>query len=83
MTTVSRLEEIAARVAAASPGPWSICMDEIHVEVAPYFLQPTGADTAFIDAVRDDVPFLLAEISRRDAEIESLKAALAECGVVE
>ncbi len=79
MTTVSRLEEIAARVAAATPGPWKPFADtknklwnRVGCVAAkdgrlPIAGGTNGGDAAFIAAARDDVPFLLAVVERLQA----------------
>jgi len=69
--TPKREQEIRARDAAATPGPWSAN------EPTGFVVDPTGqplaifggglqdrADAAFIAHAREDVPTLLAEIER-------------------
>ena len=70
---MSRLDEIRAREAAATPGPWFDTGDveSVGVSIAmdPYAdINPDRAvwkvNADFIAHAREDIPFLLAEIER-------------------
>ncbi len=73
------LQAIEKRANAATPGPWAIrsIMNEIVTEtrlpmsdfVVSYGL---SNDAAFIAAARADVPALLAEVRRLQAELAAL-----------
>jgi hypothetical protein len=77
----SRLKEIAARVQAASPGPWEA--DAISPDAEGKFIQgptPVGyereylpADADFMAHAREDVPDLVADLSEARAELERLE----------
>jgi hypothetical protein len=68
----TRLAEIAARVEAASKGPWTVCEDYSDVldgdghQIISHFHDPDGQFTAH---ARQDVPALLAEVERLKAEL--------------
>ena len=73
-----RLDEIQARVEAATPGPWEWDSD-LCVMLAGYEgqdpvvgvrLSPRSFDADFIAHSREDVPFLLAEVTKFRAIIE-------------
>ena len=61
-----RLAQIRARVQAATPGPWTTKT-----------LHTTLADADFIAHSRQDIPDLLAELSRLRAVIEEARARIA------
>ncbi|GGT85429.1 hypothetical protein [Streptomyces coeruleorubidus] len=67
-----RLAEIAARVDAASQGPWKVCEDYSDVldgdghQIVSHFHDADGQFTAH---ARQDVPALLAEVQRLNAEL--------------
>ncbi|MFG3170612.1 hypothetical protein [Streptomyces sp. NPDC048200] len=90
--TEEQLNEIAARAAAATPGPW-----EEHTEYGPHFYaylrgpylrgvgtlnfgdgEDAAADLAFVLHARTDVPALLAEIARLTAQRKYLIGQLAK-----
>ncbi|MEU0831241.1 hypothetical protein [Streptomyces sp. NPDC005969] len=87
----TRLAEIEAREAAATPGPWEPCPSwgqNFYANSSGSYLRGVGtinfgdgadatADLAFTLAARDDVPFLLAQLRQRDAEIAELQIKLA------
>ncbi len=62
MTDHTRLDEIRARVEAATPGPWTTKT-----------LHTTLADADFIAASRTDVPFLLNLVASLTAERDALR----------
>jgi hypothetical protein len=68
---MSRRKEIEQRVNAATEGPWN-CYPKGHCFAAAKRL--TSEDCEFIAHARDDVPYLLEELRRRD---EALKQMLA------
>jgi hypothetical protein len=73
----TRLAEIAARVEAASKGPWKVCEDYSDVldgdghQIISHFHDPDGQFTAH---ARQDVPALLAEVERLKARVAELEA---------
>ncbi|MEU5838816.1 hypothetical protein ABZ820_34845 [Streptomyces diacarni] len=74
--TPERVAEIAARVDAATPGPWRVDDDWAEIKapdldtIADYW-EPTreSGNGAFIANAREDVPALLAEVERLRAEL--------------
>ncbi|MFE3657220.1 hypothetical protein [Streptomyces sp. NPDC059165] len=76
-----RLAEIAAREAAATEGPWTVCDNYSDVlgpdgdQLASYW-NPTAEDSngEFIAHARADVPWLLAEVRRLQGEVAELAA---------
>jgi hypothetical protein len=73
----TRLAEIAARVEAASKGPWKVCEDYSDVldgdghQIISHFHDADGQFTAH---ARQDVPALLAEVERLKARVAELEA---------
>jgi len=69
-----RLDEIQARVRDSSSGPWDVSGQSVlsqvvrSIPVAQNVVSPWDAD--FIAHSREDVPFLLAEVTRLTAIIE-------------
>lgn len=91
---VERLAEIKARVDAATKGPWTLENDwTIEVSggdglIAKMQLQD-GVNAKFIVNARSDIPWLLAHISRLEAEkaecvriLESVQPRIAESAIV-
>ena len=87
-----RLAEIAARVEAATAGPWTNDSTEVHAESnrgkdgMAWASSGTGigemaikADAAFVAASRDDVPALLAHIAAVEAENARLRTLATVC----
>jgi hypothetical protein len=72
----TRLAEIAARVEAASKGPWKVCEDYSDVldgdghQIISHFHDADGKFTAH---AREDVPALLAEIQRLSERVAALE----------
>jgi len=75
------LAEVRARTDAATPGPWEADGWEIHAEPGHVWVAEScdldakdggAANAAFIAHAREDVPFLLAELARRDAALEAV-----------
>ncbi|MFE7106581.1 hypothetical protein ACFU98_35075 [Streptomyces sp. NPDC057575] len=88
----TRLTEIEARAVAATPGPWQNDQAEIHQGMpdAPDIwvawigealniddLPQSNNNARFVAHAREDIPFLLAELRQRDADIAELQAKLA------
>ena len=82
-----RIEEIRARVEAATPGPWERKGDIIWHEYEPNepFSGPplvvrddhiAGGNADFIAHVREDIPYLLARIEELEATIFWLRDGL-------
>jgi len=85
-----RLAEIRKLEQAATPGPWVIGIYERYGWPGFTIRDMQGPtheeamrDADFIAAARDDIPYLLAEIDRLDAEEARLGAALIEAALVE
>lgn len=86
-----RLKEIAERAEKATPGPWfwdggTVSKIEVDIAADPYAdLPPDNSRTweangRFIAAAREDIPFLLAELQKRDKEhFDALVGAEGEC----
>ena len=83
---MTRIEEIRARLEAATPGPWEFSNSSDVRESKGEFRAPNphngfmlvgpwtnDADAAFIAHSREDVPFLLAEVTKLRAIIEEAK----------
>lgn len=86
--TMSRLGDIAVRVAGATPGPWTTYLNNYVVPLgeATAYIDENPArtfsadiyglnrpkDVAFIAAAREDVPFLLAEVERLRTGLEDM-----------
>jgi transglutaminase-like putative cysteine protease len=75
MTDTERLAEIREREQAATPGPWIeedgfILTADGKNTVADFV--PYSANSVFMAAARDDVPFLLAEVERLTRLLEGL-----------
>lgn len=85
-----RLAEIEAREQAATPGPWESGLVGVWVEGGEYLIRLEGGASAtvnltpatrfFIAHARDDVPWLVAQVRERDAEIARLRALLTTTG---
>lgn len=83
MLTQERIDEIKARVAAATPGPWQtrfVYNMFRAVRNAPDLYQNTEpsqdwADADFVAYCADDVPDLLAEVERLRAGVTNAVAA--------
>ncbi|MFF1499703.1 hypothetical protein ACFVZR_07465 [Streptomyces sp. NPDC058316] len=81
----TRLAEIQARAAAATPGPWAATPGDpgIVQALTDERLAVFGGsaqdyrDADFTAHARDDVPYLLAQLHQRDAEIAELQTKLA------
>jgi hypothetical protein len=73
---VTRIDEIAARVAALGEGWYDAGFFLAFVDDDDARMFPPE-DAAFIAAARDDVPFLLAEVERLRAEIARRHGLLA------
>ncbi|MFF1348455.1 hypothetical protein ACFVZJ_21170 [Streptomyces sp. NPDC058322] len=88
----TRLAEIQARAAAATPGPWQNDQAELHQAIpgAPEIwvawigealniddLPKSNHNAAFIAHAREDIPYLLVQLHQRDAEIAELQTKLA------
>ncbi len=81
-----RLAQIRQRCEAATPGPWveedGFILTAAGQRMVADFV-PFSANSEFMAAARDDVPYLLAEIERLRAEVARLeaksKALRAEC----
>ena len=77
----TRLAEIAARVEAASKGPWKLCEDYSDVldgdghQILSHFHDADGQFTAH---ARQDVPALLAEVQRLKAALGNAADQVAE-----
>lgn len=88
---MTRIDEIEARCEAARIGPWKVCDDNEDTEFAPFWVineydeedgewfaevhvgdYPTAK---FISAARDDVPWLISEVRRLEAEVARLREA--------
>ena len=75
-----RLDEIQARVRDSSSGPWDVSGQSVlsqvvrSIPVAQNVFSPWDAD--FIAHSREDVPYLLAEVTRLRAIIEEAKGLL-------
>ena len=85
-----RLAEIRKLEQAATPGPWVIGIHERYGWPGFTIRDMQGPtheeamrDADFIAAARDDIPYLLAEIDRLDAEEARLGAALIEAALAE
>lgn len=82
-----RFAAIIGRALAASPPPWVVERldeyDHLNGEVETWTLT-TGdpscdeADTAFMAHSRDDIPWLLAEVARRDDALRAVMATLTD-----
>lgn len=83
------IEQIKARVDRATPGPWShfqtmsgqYYIGEANDDDAPIASMHQGFDeqdrnAAFIAHARTDIPNLIAEVERLQAELEDLRAML-------
>lgn len=69
------LEAIKARAEAATPGPWE-CVGMGDVVTPTFVIQTTDrnpADGRFIANARTDVPALVAEVERLQAEVDELR----------
>lgn len=83
---MSRLDEIRARVEAATPGPWAYWTDEFDVDEIKTHdgLVNIGVsifeheDAAFVAASRDDVPYLLGELAQSQKHANDLGDLLAK-----
>lgn len=72
---MDRLEEIKARYAAATPGPWTVKFDDLDltgIRVANG-KKMTVDDIWFIGHSPRDIPWLIAEVERLRAENRMLK----------
>lgn len=73
-----RLDEIEARAKAATRGPWRVRAMSVRAcesqTVAWDIAQRPDRD--FIAAAREDVPWLVAQVRERDAEIARLREEL-------
>jgi hypothetical protein len=80
----ARLEEIAAREKAATPGPWDVEGVCVYVQLEDgkheIFRGTTRKDVELISQAREDILAMVAEIRRCWAEIEALKAGPALAG---
>lgn len=75
-----RINEITARINAASPGPWKAMLEgRDHMSGSSCITMPTGgididgasdADIEFIANAREDVPYLVSEIKRLAALLQ-------------
>ena len=72
-----RLAQIRQRCEAATPGPWveedGFILTAAGQRMVADFV-PFSANSEFMAAARDDVPYLLAEIERLTAERDALQA---------
>jgi len=81
-----KLEEIKARVEAATQGPWEIYKDHLfsafdRYGISTYFEWPvckaggnlTAQNAEFIAHAREDIPALVIEVERLQAIIEQLQ----------
>lgn len=84
--TPEQKAEIRARADASTPGPWhwnlpgqccsgGYCCDDAGLHEVDYFYR---VEMAFIAAARTDIPDLLDDIERLEAEVERLRAKVAE-----
>jgi hypothetical protein len=75
-TTEERLQQIKARVAASTPGPWDVDAHYTLLSEEGDWLgdiaSSSDADADFIACSREDVPWLLAEVERLRAENAAL-----------
>ncbi|SNS43342.1 hypothetical protein SAMN06309944_0235 [Micrococcales bacterium KH10] len=88
---MKRLDEIKARAEAATEGPWAVSEDSESSRAwftrpfpefkgkdgRPVHLSITHAETEFIAHAREDIPWLLAEVDRLQAQVDAVRAALA------
>lgn len=83
--TPEALAAMQARAQAATAGPWwqgphyrcDVESPRGRIVGCPLYTQQAEKDAAFIVACRTDVPALLAHVEAQQAEIERLRAALA------
>jgi hypothetical protein len=73
---MTRLEEIAKRAEAATPGKWKPNSNEGYCDRWMFIDQGDGiyirdADAEFIAHAREDVPYLLALVASLSAEVAS------------
>lgn len=93
--TEEELEEIRARVEAATPPPWTVT--HAWREPTKWSVDPvapmqeddifrTKEDAEFVAYARDDIPKLLAEVERLQGELRAAAGCVAEvlerCGVL-
>lgn len=89
--TKKRLDEIAARAAAATPGPWTVgayvaapmdwtgrCLTTAFNDVGPFIKL---ADASFTSYARADIPYLLALARDLDAQLAAVKSCPTRAGV--
>jgi len=68
------LDAIKARCEAATPGPWTVSLGDLHCIIPE---DSNGInDWHFCANAREDVPALVAEVERLQAEVERLRAEL-------
>ena len=69
---MTKLEEIRARLDAATPGPWRVVQDGNWLEVAgpdgAWGTSFDGPDVEFVANAPGDIAFLLAEVDRLKAK---------------
>lgn len=73
MTAAKRLDEIEARLSAATPGPWTRTQWEEEQPGVPW-----DADAEFIAHAREDVPALIAVV--RKVEALHWRDTYSDCG---
>lgn len=77
---MTRLDEIEARVNAATEGPWEVKTDGALSWVSPHgAYSDYYADNVFIAHAREDVPWLASELRAARAREEQLRSALLLC----
>jgi hypothetical protein len=93
--TQAEIAAIAERADKATAGPWVhedvVGFRDTHIRnpnglgvlfTVPEFANRSTANAAFVCAMREDVPRLLATIAERDADIARLLAAIDAANVV-
>lgn len=87
--TNAQLDELQARANAATPGPWAAYSDDVRLPFPKrgglgrmrstnLSVPEDEANADFVAHARTDIPDLIAAVRERDAEIERLRARVAE-----